>query len=1291
MKASVTSVLSNTSQTGYPLSSVQRDVWLDQMAHPNVPFYNIGGYLRIDGHVDPVVFEKALRRVIKKNDAFRIVLHNGNPLPVQEFRGDGDFEIPFIDFSNEESPMQKAEAWMHEQFVRPFDLYGHFLFRYALLKVSDTCYCYFNNQHHLMADGLSILILTEHIALEYNAIVQGETSTYQPPSYLDFVLEEQKFSESKRFEQARHFWQKTFETLPESLIHNRYGEIDLDVPFQGGLASLRIKPEAYAPLVGFCKAQEVTPYHLLLAALYVCFLYDGQQEDFVYGAPVLNRSNARAKKTVGLFTSVSPVRFNFGLDVSAVDLLKQINGELKRIYRYQRMPLREINQLCGVSREYGRRLFDIGVSYEKNDYGMTFNGARAQAITFSNGFERNALSVALKEYRKGDDIELDFSYNLQAFDAREIDYLKERVFFVMQQMVRFPNTPVKQLDILPAQEKKDVLTVCNETQSEIPDVLAHGLFEQRALEMPDQVAAVYGEQTLTYGALNEQANQLALYLMAQGVGPQTIVGICLDRSFHMLVAILGVLKAGAAYLPLDPVYPQSRITFMMADASVQWVVTEEALADLFLEKACDVLCLDCDVDDWRGQSAQMPVVQDRNADALAYVIYTSGSTGKPKGVLVNHRSLVNLIFAQVKVFEISSRSRVLQFASFGFDASVSEIFTTLSTGATLVLGSKDEMMPGPGLALTLTAFDVTHVTLPPSSLAVLPQSDFPALETLVVAGEVCTEDLVDTWAIGRRFINAYGPTEATVCATAYVYDGQGGKPTIGQPIDNVQLYVLNEDLSLVPMGRTGELYIGGAGVAQGYLNRPDLTLEKFVPNPFFEGTQMYKTGDLVRWRGDGQLAFLGRKDYQVKIRGFRIELEEIESVLRQHEWVQDVIVNALELGELGRQLVAYIIPVQNQNVDVSILQVFLKDKLPQYMVPHFMMLVDDFPHTSSGKVDRKGFPAPNSAIKSGTQDTAPKTEIEKRLFAVWSRVMPNMPIGVCDSFFDMGLDSLQAIQFVYQVESEFDVKIHPSVLFKQNTILALGHYLTDLTSEDETPCLVEIQARESEIPFFCVTGGYGDVLVFKDLARFMPRSFYALQPPQLDGRDIDFQELVQMYLRAIRSVQKEGPFLLGGYSLGGLLALEMARELKRVGEDVDALVVFGAPLQHGFLGHWIYQRLMSVIKRYVPEAKQGQSEVLRILSGLFRDDGLQIHMNSLADYELKPYPGQVTIFEGAKASSRFYPWKRKWQLIALEGLEVVMLPGNHHSFMRPPYSETLAQQLEDCFRRASGNVLTEGA
>ncbi len=1278
----------------FPLTSNQRDVWVDQTFHPGVPFYNIGGYLKVDGEINRNVFEKAMQRVVRENDALRIVLHKGNPLPMQEIREDAEFDLPFIDYSAEENPMQKAETWMRKEFVKPFELYGQFLVRYALIKLSDQRYCCFTNQHHLIADGLSTLIMSHRFADAYNDIINKSNRISSFPSYQKFIYADQEFVQSKKFEKCKTFWKETYRDLPEPLITTCHVEAEGSASIEGGFSSLWIKRALYQSLENFCENQGVTPYHLLLAALYTCFLRAGRGEDFVYGAPVSNRTTAESKKIIGLFTSVSPMRFRFGLDLETSELLQLISKELKRTYRYQRLPLSEINKLCGIYKENGRQLFDLTVSYEKNDYDMNFNGATANAVTYANGFQKNALSIALKEYRKDEDIRLDFSYNLRAFDKEEIEYLKERVLFIMEEMSLHPNVPVRKLELLPEKEKRDILEIWNLTQTEIPAGLAHHFFEEQEKTAPEKTAAVYGDQQITYRQLNEEANQLSRYLSSRGVGAESLVGVFIERSIDMLIGILAVIKAGGAYVPLDPSYPEERITFMLEDSGAKVVLTEEKLLSV-LPKVCgESICLDRDQHAWSDLSTSNSF-SEVGPDSLAYVIYTSGSTGKPKGVMIAHRSLSNLIKTQARILFVKPESKMLQFSSFSFDASVWEIFITLGSGATLILAPKDEIMPGPDLIQTLNSHGITHLTLPPSSLGVLPENPLPSLQTLVTAGEACLAELAKKWGKGRRFINAYGPTESTVCACTWEYNGKIGKPPIGRPFDNVQLYILDEDLQPLPVGGIGELCIAGVGLARGYLNRPDLTQEKFISNPFSkDGARLYKTGDFARWGADGNIEFLGRMDQQVKLRGFRIELEEIEAVLREHSSVQDAVVVMTGNGLHGKQLAAYFTEnVENKNTDKSAdLQVFLKEKLPAHMVPRFVIPFEKFPYTPGGKLDRKALPEPDSSLKRKIDSSEPINDIEKALLKIWKQVMGEKEISVDDNFFDEGLDSLQAVEFICHMEEKFDIRAQPGTLFQKGTLKSLGRYIESrkLLGKVTSKTLVEIQIKNGLLPFFCVTAGYGDVLAFRELAVKMKRSFYVLQPPPRNEtiNALDIKNLAALYVANLRTVQEAGPYCLGGYSAGGVLAFEMAQQLKAAGEEVHALVILGTPVTHGAFGQRVYRFLMKTVPLFLPEQSQNQSSMIRILRALFMDEGLKIHLESLTGYKPATYPGKITIFEGRNASSRFYPWQKKWRKIA-EVLEIMLISGNHDSFIRSPNNRELAYSLESCLSKDTTSLDNE--
>jgi amino acid adenylation domain-containing protein len=590
----------------------------------------------------------------------------------------------------------------------------------------------------------------------------------------------------------------------------------------------------------------------------------------------------------------------------------------------------------------------------------------------------------------------------------------------------------------------DALVEIKKERADTP-LCVHEFFEQQVEVTPGAVALTSRGASLTYHELNERANQLAHYLCEHGVGPESLVGVCLKRSFQMVIAMLAILKAGGAYVPLDPVYPPERLRFMLEDAGLALLLTNQDLLDRLPNHDTKVTCLDVDAGAIAEHSKDNPLsrVTEQN---LAYMIYTSGSTGKPKGVLVQHCGVPNLAKAQASVFGVRPDSRVLQFASISFDASVSEVFKSLLAGAQLYVDSEDQLLTGPDLIRLLREQAITVVTLPPSVLSTLNAEELPALQTLVVAGEACPPDLVARWSRGRRFLNAYGPTEITVCATIAECDDAGGRPPIGRPMSNTQVYVLDSNLQNVATGEAGELYLGGAGIARGYHNRPELTAEKFIPNPFSDepGSRLYRTGDWGCYRPDGQIEFLGRIDDQVKVRGFRIELAEIETTLSCHAGVKTCVVVAREDARGEKQLVAYVIGEGETAPESARLRNYLKERLPEYMVPAAFVMLENLPLSPNGKIDRLALPAPTRATPNAeTGYEAPRTKLERLLAQLWREILFVEHIGRRDKFFEIGGDSLKAARFLNRLQEELGEVVYIVALFDAPTVAELASYLQD--------------------------------------------------------------------------------------------------------------------------------------------------------------------------------------------------------------------------------------------------------
>jgi len=901
---------------GYSLSSAQRGIWFDQIRHADKPLYNIGGYVRIEGVVNHSRLEEAVNWVIQENDALCTVLHEGTALPVQVFEPAPHVQLAFHDFSEQPAPHQQAIKWMEGEIVTPFQLDGQLLFKFALIKVSEECYYWFGQYHHLIIDGWGISLLVQRVAKQYDALVAGEASEESARySYRDFVQDDQNYLASEAYQRHERYWREKYRELPEPLIQRMYaGQFKGIAPSRR--QTLTLKWEVYHRLTAFAKDNKATPFHLIIGVLYCYFIRTGGGKDFVIGLPVLNRNSAAFKRTVGLFTGVIPARFGFGTALNFVELMQAISTELRKDYRHQRFPLDEINKLAGLHKVCQQHMFDITLSYQKHDYLATFAGSPAKVFTLANGFEQTALAIAVEEYQDNQDVRLTFDYNLAAFDDAEIERIVARFEYLLGEVLARPAVPIRELSLMPEEERHQVLVDFNDTAAAYPfDKTIVDLFEEQVEKTPHTVAVVFEEQQLSYRELNSRANQLAHHLQTLGVKPEMLVGICVERSLDMIVGLLGILKAGGAYVPLDPSYPQERLAFMLADSQVLVLLTQQKLMTTLTlalsekgEGEAQVVCLDTDRELFSKAPADN-LVSGVQPDNLAYVIYTSGSTGQPKGVLVEHHGLCNLAKAQIQSFNVQPDSRVLQFASISFDASISEIVMALGSGATLCLGTAESLRPGSALIQQLREQTITHVTIPPTALAVLPTEELLDLQYIIVAGEACPPDLVAQWSQDRHFFNAYGPTEDTVCATIFEYTAGHSTLPIGRPLANTQIYILDKHLHPASIGVQGELYIGGVGLARGYLNRPDLTTEKFIPNPFSEepGSRLYKTGDLARYLPDGNIEFLGRIDNQVKLRGFRIELGEIDAFLSQHPNVQETVVFVREDQPGDKRLVAYIV------------------------------------------------------------------------------------------------------------------------------------------------------------------------------------------------------------------------------------------------------------------------------------------------------------------------------------------------------------------------------------------------
>jgi len=914
-----------------------------------------------------------------------------------------------------------------------------------------------------------------------------------------------------------------------------------------------------------------------------------------------------------------------------------------------------------------------------------------------------------------------FAYNRDLFEAETIGRMAVHFQTLIEGIAAAPDQRLSLVPMLTEEEERRILVEWNDTRADHPrESCVHHLVEAQAARTPDSVAVVYQDRRLTYGELNAQANQLAHYLIKRGVGPEVPVGVCLERSLEMAVALLGVLKAGGACMPLDPDYPKERLTFMQEDAKAPVVLTQPGLLPEPEGTETEVIHLAPNWDAIQREEQHNPQsgVKPEN---LAYVLYTSGSTGKPRGVLLTHGGLVNHNLTAIKLYGLTPKDRVLQFSSTSFDIAIEEIFPTWMSGGSVVLKTEEVSLEVTEFLRWIGEQGITVLDLPTAYwhdlVHQLPDlaEPFPAaLRLVVVGGEKASAVTFANWlkVVGNRvrWINTYGPTEASVIATAYEPGPSPGSPDglselpIGRPIANTQVYILDSHRRPVPVGVAGELYVGGCGVARGYLNRPELTTERFLPDPFRQepGARLYRTGDLARYRSDGNIEFRGRSDHQVKIRGFRIELGEIETTLSRHPELREAVVIAWESEPGEKRLVAYLVPAGEARPTVSELRGFLKGKLPEYMVPSAFVMLKAMPLTPNGKVDRRGLPAPEQGNSAPHEASAgPRDAFESRLVEIWEEVLGTRPVGVRENFFELGGHSLLAVRLMHRMEKAFGKRLPIVTLFEAPTIVQLAEIFRRDGWSARWSSLVPIQPGGSRPPFFCVHGFGGTILRFRDLARRLgpDQPVYGLQAQGLDGMHpclTRVEEMAAHYISEIRALQPEGPYFIGGYSLGGTIAFEMARQLQAQGQTPGLValldVVPGRPEsklalifkllklspQEQFA--YLRRKIKKKVKRHF--ALIGLPQALRnVRAGCARAED---------QYQMQVYPGRVTLFLPIEKSLRgFDDPQTAWNQWATGGVEIYRVAGDHGSIVEEPDVRDLAERLGTCLEKAQSSRIAD--
>lgn len=1073
----------------FPLSFPQLRLWFLDQWEPANPSYNMHLALHLKGPLLSDVLEQSFNEIIQRHEALRTTFASQEGRPVQVIAPSLHLPLTKVDLTMLPAEQREAEAlqWMTHEILRPFDLARGPLLRISLLQLGPQEHMLLLTKHHIISDAWSTTVLFRELALLYEAFLHGKPSPLPtlPLQYPDFARWQRQWLQGEVFAHHLDYWKQQLAGAPDIL------ELPTDRPrppiqtYEGARHTFTLPSVLTAQLKSLSQSEGTTLYITLLAAFQVLLFRYSKQEDFLIGTPIANRTRAEIENLIGFFINTLVMRADLAGNPNFHELLTRVRKTAVDAYAHQDLPFEQLVEALSPRRDMSRSpLYQVIFSLQNAPQTVyVLPEIQIRPLVLQRQTAKVDLALTFQENAHG--LQGWWEYNVDLFDTGTIHRMHGHFLTLLHSIVARPQQLISTLSMLTVAEQQQIVQEWNSCAPLVAlEDCIHTLFEAQVERTPDALALICDDQQLTYHQLNQRANQLAFYLRQLGVGPEVMVGIYLPRSLDMIIALFAVLKAGGAYIPLDPTYPSERLIYSLEDARVTVLLTHQQLREHLLAYRGIVLALDTE----QRRIAHFPATNPANsarAENLAYVIYTSGSTGKPKGVLIQHGGLVKRTLAMIAIYYLDASHRQSQFVSPAFDVLGEEIFPTLCCGAMVALDSRvTEYSP----ARLLSEYDrlgVSKTNLPASywhqAVDELTASKQPlpiSLRLSVTGAESPSLEKLRRWTSlaqqPLRFFNAYGPTEATILATYHemplhaLAEMQGTTIPIGRPLPATQVYVLDTQTQPVPVGIEGELYIGGAGLARGYLHQPDITAERFVPHPFSNtaGARLYRTGDIVRWHADGTLEFLGRFDQQVKVRGFRIEPGEIESVLRQHPTILEAAVIARKDISGDMRLVAYFVPQQQLTLPVSELRNYLQQRLPDYMVPTAFVALEAFPLSPNNKIDRQALPSPNGVpVPSEATHVAPRNATEEKLAAIWTHVIGLKQVGIFDNFFEVGGHSLLATQVIARVRSLFQVDLPLRTLFEAPTIAQLGTAIIQkLAEQEESDILARLLTELEQLP-----------------------------------------------------------------------------------------------------------------------------------------------------------------------------------------------------------------------------------
>lgn len=1314
-----------------PVSYSQKLMWLAHGLVQERSTYNTPIPIRMRGRLRVDALRHTLDTIVERHEVLRttIALVDGDPVQIVNPAGPVEFLEIAVNGNSVEDREEEIKRLCEEQARRPFDHSKDMLLRAALLRVDDADQVLILMTHHIAFDGWSRKILYQEIEAIYTAYCAGRACPLPPLpiQYADFAAWQRQNEQGEEMVRQVAYWKERLSGAPMVF------ELPADRPraaaqsFRGARQNLGRLPSLKGPLKALHREEGTTLFMAIVAAFGVILHRYTGQEDILIGSPILGRHRPEVEKLIGYFSNTLVLRLDLSGNPTFRELLRRVRETVLGAFENQEMPLEALVKELQPERDPSRSpVFQVmlGTSDAPTDLPV-LPGLELTLLKVDRGIAKLDLSLGVSE--ADDHMSGTCEYSTDLFDASTIQRFTAHFRMLMESIIADPDLHIADLDMLPAGEKNRILNEWNDTAHPLPSATMHGLFEQQAARTPDAVAVECEDRTLTYGALNARANQLAHFLRSQGIGSGNLVIVCMERSLDLAVALLAVLKSGAGCVPLDATLPSERISLIAKATAARgtnspMILTHMPIAQKLGSAAQFAVCIEhmqqcieCEPSengDWEVQPS-----------ATAYVIFTSGSTGEPKGVLLPHRTLVNHHLAVIPLYGLTPSDRVLQFASLGFDISIEELFPTWAVGATVVFRAEDQALGGRPFSDWLSSRRITVMDLPTAfwhewvnDLSTRNAAAPESLRLVIVGGERALSAKLAAWRRLNgdrvRWINTYGPTEASIIVTAYE-PGPGELPQdlpIGKPISNTRVYVLNKHQKPVPAGVYGELYIGGAGVADGYLDDPGATAAKFVPDPFRPQPEnrLYRTGDIVRFLQDGNLEFMGRADHQIKIRGFRIEPGEIEATLMLHSDISQAIVVPCN-GQFGdKYLAAYVVPAVGVALTPEKLHRHAAAKLPAYMVPSSWVILSELPLNRNGKVNRAALPSP--AVKAlGDQVYELLEPAERRLADIWEQALGKEVRSRTDDFFDLGGHSLTAVRVLTHIEKVFGAALPLTTLFRARTLGQMAREIRDEAAKKPLPTLIPIREGGSLPPLFCVSRPNVNALGYMLLARKFgeEQPIYGLQA-HLRNSELEpytqeeYERKAAEYIAALREVQPHGPYFLIGYCEGAHIAFEMVRQLEHDGEPIGMLAILDAWPQENTRNRILFHIHLYIrqIRKFLKSDYRNQVNNLRRKLGKLipRVSERRGHSqtSSAPHYFLQMtqryWPGPDYVAPQCNAPITVYRtsgqpfWRINdrqlgWGVRTRSKVKVLEVPGNHRSVLREPCVTILAQEINAQIQR----------